>query len=89
MSIVTNYVCDKCGNIAHDPNQFWTIGVTAKCQDRLYSNYVIAPMEVCRKCLESLGIFPSKETKAAPEYSPPTLEDLIIDIVERHVSKNT
>ena len=91
MSTITNYKCDKCGNIQHTAEQFWTVGVKARTiasQQQVYdSSFSLPPMEVCRKCLESLGLYPTKKTVEAEGYAPPTLEELIIEIVQREAGE--
>ena len=86
MSVLTNYICDKCGAVQHRPDQFWEIGVSARQKGtygNAYGSSDTPTMDVCRSCLEGLGIHAQAETKASSEYSPPTVESLILQIIER------
>jgi hypothetical protein len=88
MSVTTIYKCDKCGAVQNTDNQFWTIGVTAKSRERTSDSFVQGKsMEVCRPCLESFGLFVSKKIEEAPEYNPPTLEELIREIIRNEVDR--
>ena len=85
MSIRTIYTCDKCGAEQKTQEQFWTVGVTA---NTLFStsDYFVSGMsiQVCRLCLESFGIYVQKrQFDDPPTPTPPTLEDLIIELVQR------
>jgi methionine synthase II (cobalamin-independent) len=82
MAIVTNYICDKCGNSQTNPGQFWALRVNV-----VDANYSTSrewkSMNVCRPCLESFGIYAQEETKKSPDYNPPeTVEDLIRKILD-------
>ena len=83
------YTCDKCGSEQNHGDQFWTVGVTATMSiyagDQRVDKF---SMQVCRPCLESLGIHVRTETKEKPDHNPPTLEDLIREIVEQTVARN-
>ena len=88
MSVETNYTCDKCGNVQHKIDQFWRVGVMAMPYSgatNRYQNFTLDPLEVCRDCLEAFGIYPQKKTLESPTYNPPTLEELIIEIVQREL----
>ena len=87
MSIVTIRRCDVCGEVVDkNEHQFWTVGVYASCTDHMSSPAMAkyeAPFKsinVCRKCLENMGIVPKVVTKAAPSDEP-SIEDLVRDIV--------
>lgn len=93
MSVIKIFKCDLCGDEkittgvhGRTPNQFWKVGVTAKPLNesgRDYNNYAITPLEVCRPCLETLGIYVQEKTKELETHKPPTLEELIVDLVRR------
>jgi hypothetical protein len=87
MAVVTTYTCDRCFAEQTSKDQFWTVGVTAKAHSYNSGNapYAITPMEVCRDCLENLGIYPQTKTTEQPTYNPPTLEDLIVELVQREM----
>lgn len=87
MSVRTIYKCDKCGAEQSTADQFWVVGVIAHVRNgsiNTYSPFVSQDhkMEVCRKCLESFGIHVQHRGPKAPMPKPPTLEDLIIQLVQ-------
>lgn len=84
--ITTVYKCDKCGIVQETDPQFWEIGVIANWIGIGRSSYHTDSfvnkmhMHVCRTCLEGFGIHIQKKPDQ-PEVAPPTLEDVIRDIV--------
>lgn len=85
MSVRAIYTCDKCKKEQDSDFQFWTVGVTAN-HGVTPSNHFVAQksLQVCRPCLEGFGIF--VQTRGKPDKSEPktpTLEELIMEIVER------
>lgn len=83
MSIKTIYKCDKCGSEQESNNQFWTVGVTANCSNYASRDFVAGKsMQVCRPCLESFGIH-VQHKQDEPAQQPPTLEELILEIISR------
>ena len=85
MAIITIYKCDKCGAEQSTNEQFWYLAVAYKCLHLGYGESKTKGINVCRKCLESLGINATPQTKESPEYSPPTIEELIAEIVHREL----
>lgn len=90
MSRQVIYKCDKCGSEQATADQFWTVGVKASPlnypHDMFVSNKHV--MEVCRPCLESFGIHVQPTPKDQPQPpAPPTLEELISDIVLRTIEE--
>ena len=86
MAIITIYKCDKCGAEQSTADQFWKLSVQ---YEHLGTSICVSGTDginVCRKCLESLGIYASPETKESPEYSPPTIEELISEIIYRELN---
>ena len=81
--IQTIYKCDKCGHEQHTPEQFWTVGVTADCWGMGSKFVPDKSLQVCRPCLEHLGIYPRQKTIESPTYAPPSLEELIREILAR------
>ena len=87
MSVKTIYTCDKCGAEQLSAEQFWTVGVWAiHSVNNLPTNpsefVQNKSMQVCRPCLELLGIH--VKTKPGAEIAtPPTVEELIREILER------
>ena len=77
--ITVTYKCDKCGNEETTGDQFWKVGVAAHPHNSSFSTFLAGrTMHVCRPCLESLGIHVTAK--------PPTLEDMIREIVANAVS---
>ena len=85
MAITTIYKCDKCGAEQPTNVQFWNLSISYQELSLSYGKSYTKGIHVCRKCLESLGINPSKETKESPDYNPPTIEELIAEIVQREL----
>lgn len=97
MSIEVIHKCDRCKEVIPDANnsfkainQFWEVGIVTLCKSNtsgslnmvnrhLPSNVKI---EVCRPCLESIGMLPKEVPKGEKPIVPPTLEERIIEIVE-------
>ena len=88
MSVKTIYQCDKCGGEQFSEDQFWTVGVWAICSpvrvNPHYSEYVQnKKIQVCRPCLESLGIHLTVKDGGDSAPPAPTVEELIREIIER------
>lgn len=83
MSVRTIYKCDKCSSETEKNEQFWTVGVTANAQLYTSRDFVTGfSMQVCRPCLESLGIHVRTKPADGQEAPPrPTLEEVILEIV--------
>ena len=80
--ITTIYKCDKCGNEQNNNNHFWTVGITATTSQSSSGTFPIKSMNVCRLCLESLGVYVTKKADE-PLPAPPTVEELIREIIAR------
>jgi len=78
--ITTIYKCDKCGAEQTNNDQFWSITVFVENASVNYRKGWQG-IQVCRSCLGSLNIFPTKTKASDPAAPPPTLEDLIREIV--------
>tara|TARA_R110000822_G_scaffold70758_2_gene170934 strand:- start:810 stop:1106 length:297 start_codon:yes stop_codon:yes gene_type:complete len=97
--IKTLYECDMCGKVqeALGPckvqevsTQFWDVGVTAKANSSLsnYATFVTPPLQVCRSCLEDMGIHVKESNPKKPlPLTPTTLEDLIVEIVKKTIKE--
>ena len=88
MSTIVINKCDKCGN-EFKSTELFKVGVFAypfTGSINTYSPHVTKDhvMDVCRPCINSYGIFVAERDRL-PDSSPPTLEDIIIDIVTRTV----
>ena len=88
--IVTTYTCDKCGHHQTTNDQMWGIAVVME-HGIPVPNYGprLTPRHNglwCRKCIESIGLLcakPDPDDKTAKP--PPTLEDMIREIVANEV----
>ena len=92
--ITTTYICDKCKHAQPSTEQFWQIEIVANNVQHLEryapSRSFVSDqykMHVCRNCLEALGIHRKERPPDAP--APPTLEDIITEIVRNTVSDMT
>lgn len=83
MSVKITYKCDKCGAESESDDQFWIVSVSAQVYK--YRQSLSAPqksIQICRKCLDSFGIIiKPKDPVEAAKF--PTIEDLIVEIVQR------
>ena len=78
--ITTVYKCDKCGNEQDAREQLYTIVVTA---GTVWGQSYHKSIDVCRSCLESFGIYVTKKKEDEPRPQPPTIEELIREIIGR------
>lgn len=92
MSQKTIYTCDKCKaeqvTLGEWPEQWWTVTVAANCANYTDTRYSSAHVniQVCRPCLELFGIHVSKRPDSiAPAPKLPTIEELIVEIVQRSI----
>jgi len=76
--ITTIYKCDKCGNEQTTRKKFWDVNILVSCE--YFTDNRQKRIEVCQSCLESFGILVSEEKKATLP-PPPTVEDLIREII--------
>lgn len=80
------YTCDTCKAEQPTRDQFWYVGVYANTNGAYRNDYEspVAQIEVCRVCLEKLGIHDGRpvEQKAA-EPAPTTVEDLVRELIAR------
>ena len=83
--IKTTYICDRCNAEQATREQFWSIGVWASgsgsYDDR--ANIDKRSIQVCRPCLEALGVHVQAVTKAAPAFVERTTEDILRELIER------
>lgn len=85
--IRTIYKCDKCGKEQDTAEQFWTVGIFARAKDRYPARSSLdesadRSLEVCRPCLESLGVHVQKVNPPAVQPPVASLEDRIREIAE-------
>jgi len=84
--IKTTYICDRCSAEQDTRDQFWSIGIWAShngfgCSDSAQEHK--RSIQVCRPCLESLGVHVQAETKAKPGHVERTTEDILRELLER------
>ena len=95
MATKTIHTCDKCGTEISGSDQKWKVGVFAKCMlpsaladSNFSTRYEVTKdhaMEVCRPCLEAFGIYATKKEQPQEAPQPPTLEDLIRELVRQEL----
>lgn len=84
--IKTICVCDRCAAEQETRNQFWTIGVWASHNGEAYNESLKEhkrSIQVCRNCLEALGVNVTRETAAKANYVERTTEDILRELIER------
>jgi hypothetical protein len=81
--IETRYICDRCSSISYSDEQFWKLQVTAQSGRLSVAHNAGVEMQVCRPCLESIGIYVQPETKAKPGYVERTTEDILRELINR------
>ena len=84
------YKCDKCGAEQNTKNQFWELSVTTTHLGSpfLETTKCTKPYQVCRKCLEHMGIYTQKSIKESTEFNPPTIEKLLKEVILRTIEEN-
>lgn len=85
MSTTTIYTCDSCKTQEKARGELWTVRVYATHSMGYRSDYdaPVKEIDVCRPCLEKLGIHDHRklaEKAAAP--APETAEELVRRLVE-------
>jgi len=84
MGVETTYTCDRCGHSQKTSDQMWEVGFAYR--SRHGGSYTIqAPSWWCRGCLEHFDVLPAT-TPLDPPPTPPTLEDLIRELVQDELS---
>lgn len=82
--ITVTYTCDKCKEQIGKREEMWTAYCGAAPHNGTIQREVLyipveRKIEVCRPCLDGMGLSPEKRKYTAPA-NPPTLEDLITEI---------
>jgi len=89
LSIQTIYKCDRCGAEQSTAEQFWTVGVVARHGHDQPNRWVTSTdgkeMQVCRPCLEAMGIYTKKQMNQPDAPPIQTMEDLIREIVRQEI----
>lgn len=89
MGVATKYVCDKCGHTQDTSVQMWEVGITRRSLDSPSMNAAAArqpPKQLwCRECMVLAHILPCKKGEEEKLPPPPTLEDLVREIVREEM----
>ena len=89
MSVKTIYTCERCKKEQDTPQQFWVVGAVAYTIGSGPHNYIQPPeqhrLQVCRPCLEILGIHRRKKKAPEVQTEPPTIEELIRELVKEEI----
>lgn len=92
MSRNVSYTCDKCGHTQDTEDQMWETGVLLRHTGgrHIYSSNFTPSFEQlwCRKCIVSVGLLAPSIKKESEPTTPPTLEDMIRDIVSEEIHRN-
>ncbi len=90
MPVKNLYICDHCEKTQeNEPKGMHFISIRVQESSPRYSSSFSKEMHKqlwCRKCLVEVGIVDWKQPDATPPPTPPTLEDMIIEIVENTVA---
>ncbi|MEE9597935.1 MAG: hypothetical protein V3V96_14270 [Acidiferrobacterales bacterium] len=91
MKTVT-YKCDRCKKeINHPKEQVWNVAVGLECEPKspslFYSSCPRA--QWCRRCTEEFRLVVAPSVPVPPLPPPPTIEDLIREIVQQEVEECT
>ena len=88
--IVTTYTCDRCGHSQPTDDQMWTVIVGIN-SGHYASQMPYKKREAlwCRTCVEKLHLMPPHVLKPADLPPPPTLEDMIREIVADEVGSRS
>ncbi len=85
MGITTEYKCDRCEHTQEERTQMWEVEVMRRSLDSPSASASAArqpPKKLwCKKCMEELHILPCKQGQEEKLPPPPTLEDLIREII--------
>ncbi len=82
--ITTKYKCDKCGSEQPAASQFYNVAVEVKEHGYSYPSKT-AGCQWCRACAEAMHLLPVASNKPPLLTPPPTLEDLIQEIVQTEI----
>lgn len=86
--ITTIYKCDKCGHQQITQKQMYEIQVTRRPLELPHGHSLEKSAHWCRMCMEAAHIYPPASHKEAGKElpPPPTLEDLVRQIVREEVA---
>lgn len=90
MPVVVKYICDYCGK-SHDSNdQMWELSIFLR-NNSLAQRYIGQGGEFrhkqlwCRGCCANVGIAFEHEAEAPKLPTPPTLEDMLREIIRDEI----
>lgn len=84
--ITTTYTCDRCKATQDTDKQFWKVGAACwQSTQHAPGTFDWKFMHVCRSCAEIMGFLPGDAKKQDPAVEPPTLEDIIREIVQNEI----
>lgn len=98
MSVRTIYTCERCKKDQDTESDFYTVGILVQSGSEDFTNMGYGnkrcvdsgkQMQVCRTCLEAMGISPWQPEQKPQDTPPPSLEDLIREIVAATVTDMT
>ena len=88
--ITTIFSCDRpgCGHTQEDSTQMWELQVSLSHYPGTFDYPTTKKQALwCRKCVEEFGMLPIPETSiTVPIIPPPTIEDLVREIVRSEKS---
>jgi len=84
MSVKTIYTCDMCKKEQYNNTQFWIVGVVAYIFNSNPGSYIQPQhkLQVCRPCLETLGVYVQKRKIEEKQPEVPTIEELIKGLID-------
>ena len=90
--IVTTYTCDKCGHSQErpqSPKQLWDVGIGIEALGtgsyHSISSRLAHKQIWCRSCIIKSGLFPPSHIDKEKAPTPPTLEDMIREIMKEEI----
>ncbi len=94
MSVITKYVCDKCGHSKATSIQMWNVGIVCETYSSgTPRNNMLYKHLWCRRCLVKAHILSSSDAERdrlkipIPE-TPPTFEEMLRDLIGDIVQEN-
>lgn len=93
MAIETKYICDKCGHTQPERDQMWEVAITVRHLN--FHNTAVAAIGKtgdkhkrlwCRKCVQKAHLLCADAgEKVKVSLKPPTLEDIVREIVQEEI----
>ncbi len=86
MSTTTTYTCDRCKKSSVGKNEIGLQGIGVVWGHHRTTDYAERGAEWCRACRILFGVeYPTNQPAAPVQDPPPTLEDLIHEIVQQKI----